>query len=274
MNELDRRILERAIGRRNLPAIVRIEVRSRDSDCWFVTLTLRSGENILVGAASEDEARALAARIDGWVCQPHTVPAPQPALSRRAAWALGWLVFLLVACGLAVHGFRAYALVDGWVVTRQALPSFVAAVMVAALLFVTVGKPGDRRPSTWVALALLSVVLTLVFAGAGKTLNAWLRTPRTLEVEGPIVWIDEESWDIRATQRTRIRAELVVLQVEDAAGGGRYTIEVPAWVAEREGVRLGAIWRDRFHRGAFGWLYREGTVWDERPFRPSVVPPR
>jgi hypothetical protein len=264
------RIIRPFAGRGGVRDIVSVEVRSRDIDCWLVALRTRQGDETRVTAASEEEAREMAACIDAWRQQPESVPAAPALLSRRAAGVVFWIVFLLVAVGMAVHGLFAYSLVSGWVLTRHFLFSFCVAAVVTVALFASIGAPGHRHPFQWGAL-VVCLALVIVFAGAGKTLNARLAAPQPVAVEGPIVLIDDEHWDIQATQRTRIKADLVVMQVEDGKSRQRYQIEVPAWVAEREGVRPGAVWRDRFQRGAFGWLYRDGTVWDERPFRPGVV---
>ncbi len=270
MDNFYHRIIRPFVGRGSVRDIVSVEVRSRDIDCWLVALRTRQGKELRIAAASAEEARAMAAEIDGWRQHPDTVPQAPPLLLRRVAGVLFWIAFLIVAVALAVHGLFAYSLVSGWVLTRHFVFSLCVAAAVTIVLCASLGAPGHRHPFRWGAL-LLCVALVIVAAGAGKTLNARLGTPQPVAVEGPIVSIDDEHWDIQATQRTRIRAELVVMQVEDSASRRRYEIEVPAWVAEREGVRLGAVWRDRFQRGALGWLYRDGTVWDERPFRPGIV---
>ena len=270
MDDLYHRAIKPLVGRGGPRDIVKIEVRDRDIDCWIVDLRTRQGKELRLSADSEDEARAMATQIEGWRQRPETVPAAPPILSSRGMAGLFWLAFLIAAIGLALDGALGYSLLSGWAYTRYFLPGFGVAVLVVVVLFATAGAPGFRHPFQWGVLPLC-VFLTIVLTSAGKSVNARLGTPERIVIEGPIVFLDAESWDIQATQRTRIKADLVVMQVEDTESRRRYEIEVPAWVAEREGVRLGAIWRDRFQRGALGWLYREGTVWDERAFRPSVV---
>ena len=270
MEDLYHRVIRPFVGRGGVRDIEKVEVRARDADCWLVFLRTRQGSETRIAAESEADARVMAAQIESWRRQPASVPPPRAVLSRRGGAALAWLVFLIVAVGLAIDGALSWSLVSGWVVTRHFLPALAASAIVVTALVASVGAPGSRHPFQWGVLPLC-LFLAVLFASAGKSVNARVGVPQPIEVEGPIVAFDGEAWDIRATQRTRIQADLVVMQVEDTRTRKRYEIEVPAWVAEREGIRLGAVWRDRFHRGAFGWLYREGTVWDERAFRPGIA---
>lgn len=259
--------IRKQCGRRAWELFRDWRVGERDPGEWFVVLRFHDGFEQRISATSEAEARGYGEQIARWARDPASRPGPRPWPVRRAAQALALAAPALIAFAAAWDGFRNFWLVDGFSVVLAGLPCLALSIVYFTVLLGRI--PLERRPPLWTASPLI-FAFAIVLAIGAKSANARLGSPRTVDVDGVVVAMDDASFSVPQRRRRSVRVVRFRLRVEDAARR-RYVVEVPGWIAEREKLSVGAGWRDRYYVGRLGWAYRRGPDWDGFDFVPRAT---
>ncbi len=263
---IDLKSLRRCLQGADVGDIAVCEAQSIDVNAWFIYLRLHNGEEIRLATATEAEAREDCAQINEWRGQMERGeqlwdPPKPPVSQRKRNWWLVWLGFWAVVVVLAVKSTD-YSMVDGMVVVDHFLAGMAGAVVLFGALVWTVAPEALEAKTFLLGLPIL-VLMTFGLTFAAKAVNALAGPPEEITVTGLVTAMEDMSIHASVKQGD-IDVPQSEITVRDAATGRTYTIVVPGWVAQKEGLQLGVAWHDHFYRGALGWYYRRGMEWNEK----------